>query len=220
MTQLTRRDALQLMGVVLVAAGVSDSHGGLRGDVLLAVPASRGYLLVDPKKCQGCANCMAACSLVHHGAVSLSLARIQTVHNPLGRFPHDAVVAQCRQCVEPACLSACPSGALHVDEQHGHVRTVDQQKCIGCMECIAACPHLPARAIWNHESEVAEKCDLCADAPFWEQEGGPAGKKACVEICPMHAIAFTDEIPVQTGDAGYLVNLRGAAWRQFGFTTD
>jgi protein NrfC len=208
------------MGVVLVGTGVRESFAGFRGETVLAVPASRGYLLVDPKKCQGCANCMVSCSLVHHGSVNLSLARIQTVFDPLGRFPDDAAVAQCRQCVEPACLEVCPSGALHVDGDHGNVRTVNQEECIGCMRCIEACSHLPARSIWNHEIEVAQKCDLCANAPFWHQEGGPAGRKACVEICPMHAIAFTEEIPVQTEDAGYLVNLRGAAWRQFGYTTD
>jgi protein NrfC len=41
-----------------------------------------------------------------------------------------------------------------------------------------------------------------------------------MEICPVDAIAYTEEIPVQEGDTGYLVNLRGKAWKQIGFSTD
>ena len=182
-----------------------------------AVPVSTGYLLVDPKKCQGCLNCMAACSLVHHGTVNLSLARIQVTHDHLARFPADAVVAQCRQCVEPACLRACPTGALHAEGRHGNVRTVDRKKCIGCRQCIQACPYVLARSIWNHETRRSQKCDLCADTPFWK---GSGGRKACLEVCPMRAIAYTEKIPEQSGDQGYLVNLRGKDWEQFGFTTE
>ena len=63
----------------------------------LTIPAAEGYLLVDPKKCQGCLSCMMACSLVHHGSVNLSLARIQVTHNHLANFPDDAMIAICRQ---------------------------------------------------------------------------------------------------------------------------
>ena len=46
------------------------------------------------------------------------------------------------------------------------------------------------------------------------------GCGACVEICPVGAISFTAEIPVQEGDAGYEVNLRGSGWHKLGYTTD
>ena len=191
-----------------------------QGHTALAIPAAEGYLLVDPKKCQGCLSCMMACSLVHHGSVNLSLARIQVTHNHLANFPDDAIIAICRQCVDPLCMKACPEGALHVDSGHGNVRTVDAENCIGCGECVRACPFPIARSVWNHEAGLAEKCDLCANTPFWKETGGPAGKKACIGICPLHAIGFTDKAPIQEGDSGYLVNLRGKAWEQFGLTTD
>jgi hypothetical protein len=54
---------------------------GQSGAAHLAIPASEGYLLVDTKKCQGCVSCMLACSLVHEGIASLSLARIQVLQN-------------------------------------------------------------------------------------------------------------------------------------------
>ena len=176
--------------------------------------------MVDRKKCSGCMSCMLACSLVHEGKTDLSLSRIQIVQNPWGCFPEDIVLAICRQCVSPKCVEACPSGALHVDAAKGNVRTVNESLCDGCQVCIDACPYVPSRMIWHHEKDVAVKCDLCAGAPYWTKKGGPYGKQACVEICPMRAIWLVNEVPEEEGDTGYEVNLRNEHWGWLGFPTD
>jgi protein NrfC len=88
------------------------------------------------------------------------------------------------------------------------------------MACVEACPYLPSRAVWNFEEDHAQKCDLCAEAPFWVEKGGPDGKQACVEVCPVGAIKFTKEIPQQEGDKGYKVNLRGKSWKHLGYPID
>ena len=213
-TALSRRDFLRYSGIVVIsvaAGGVCESASGVD------VPASRGYLLVDTKKCQGCLTCMLACSLVHEGRENLSLARIQVVQNPFDKYPVDIRQNQCRQCVRPACLEVCPTGALHADTGHGNVRLVDYAQCIGCKRCIAACPFEPGRSIWNFEERHSQKCDLCVNTPHWNEEGGPGGKQACVELCPMKAIAFTTKIPRQLGDGGYTVNLRDKSWAKLGY---
>jgi len=191
-----------------------------------AIPVSEGYLLVDTKKCQGCLSCMLACSLVHEGEASLSLARIQVLQDSFARWPDDVSIEQCRQCVDPRCVSVCPTGALKADRNHGNVRWVDREKCTGCLMCVKACPHTPSRATLIPDAKKdagvrVEKCDLCADAPYhWDKRGGgPAGKQACVEVCPVGAIKFTEHVPTQD-DAGYKVNLRGPVWRELGYPTD
>ncbi|MEW6443014.1 MAG: 4Fe-4S dicluster domain-containing protein [bacterium] len=186
----------------------------------LAFPPSAGYLLVDVKKCQGCLSCMLACSLAHEGKENLSLARIQVVQDPFGSFPSDLTLEACRQCVDPACVEACPTGALHADREHGNVRVVREELCEGCMQCVEACPHGTSRSVWNHEEGKAVKCDLCAEAPYWKEKGGPDGKQACVEVCPLGAIRLTRQIPLQQGDAGYKVNLRSEAWAKMGYSLE
>lgn len=191
----------------------------LIADAVAAIPAAGGYLLVDMKKCQGCTTCMLTCSLVHEGEANLSLSRIQILQNSFEKFPNDLTVVQCRQCVDPLCVAACPTGALHAESGKG-IRRVDAAQCIGCQRCVRACRNTPSTAVWNFEENHAQVCDLCADAPFWSEKGGPSGKQACVSTCPVGAIRFTREIPAQDGDTGYRVNLRGKEWRALGHTSE
>jgi len=179
-------------------------------------PASKGYLVYDSKKCAGCTSCMGACSLVHEGKVNLSLARIQIAQDSFGRFPYDIKMSVCRQCVTPVCVQMCPTGAAHIDTANGNVRVIDQDVCIGCGTCLAACPQQPNRTVWNPEIKKSSKCDLCLDTPYWSEQGGPSGKQACVEVCPMKALKMVNTTPDQTETDGYDVNLRTENWAVMG----
>jgi protein NrfC len=218
---ISRRGFMKAAGTAAVGFGVTCSLPGIiwLDNAVAAIPASEGYLLVDTKKCQGCVSCMLACSLVHEGKESLSLSRIQVIQNSFEGFPDDLTLEQCRQCVDPACVEACPTGALYVDANYGNVRRVEAKKCNGCKACIEACPYAPSRSVWNPGENRAQKCDLCAHAPYhWDPRGGgPKGKQACVEVCPVGAIKFTKEIPAQEGDQGYKVNLRDRNWGSLGY---
>lgn len=192
--------------------------GFLLPDKVYAIPASEGYLLVDTKKCGGCETCMLACSLAHTGRSNINLSRIQITQNPFGKFPNDMEQVQCRQCPYPACVDACPTGAMHSEAAFGNVRMVDEGKCIGCERCVNACPFTPSRVQWNFEDKHAQKCDLCANTPHWDQDGGPKGQQACINMCPSRAITFTPAVPVQSDD-GYMVNLRNSHWASMGLPT-
>jgi protein NrfC len=74
--------------------------------------------------------------------------------------------------------------------------------------------------MWDFAQEHALKCDLCAEARFWNEKCGPEGKQACVEVCPVMAIKFTKVIPIQEGDTGYKVNLREGSWEKLGYPID
>jgi protein NrfC len=216
--EIDRRDFLMVAGAFSTAAAMGGA--ALADDGTAELPVSRGYILVDVAKCQGCVTCMLACSLVHHGGENISLSRIQIMQDPYGKWPEDIRIEQCRQCVDPGCVKACPIKAARVDEDRGNVRTVNAKRCKRFRECIDQCNFEPSRMVWNFEDRHAQKCDLCADTPFWDREGGPAGRQACVELCPMKAIAFAAEVPEQEGGRGYYVDLRGKAWKKLGFPAD
>ena len=138
---------------------------------------------MDMKKCQGCVSCMMACSLVHHGAENLSLSRIQVLQNPQGSFPDDLYIAQCRQCVKPACEKACPTGACKRETPEKPV-LVNGDLCDARAECVEACPF--DMMFMSADGKVAVKCDLCP-------ERLAEGKlPACVEACPTSALRYDD----------------------------
>lgn len=232
-TGISRRRFIEISGTTfLVAAlGCSGKEKGqflkhnfpeaAKADLLkIKIPPSKGYLLVDVKKCQGCLTCMLVCSLAHEGKENLSLSRIQIRQDPFEKFPFDITIGQCRQCLEPACIEACPTKALHVDEKNGNIRTVDTDKCIGCLACLESCRYDPGRMIWNFEEKRAQKCDLCSNTPYWNTQGGVGGKQICVEMCPVGALKFVNHIPLQEGNSGYQVNLRGEAWAKLNYSVE
>ena len=223
---VSRRDFLKLSGTVTVGLGIAGFTNLLwTKDGHAAIAVSGGYLLVDVKKCQGCLTCMLTCALAHEGEASLSKARLQVVQNSFAAWPGDLTIEQCRQCVDAPCVEICPVDALVPNPDFGNVRMVDKDLCIGCGLCVDACPYTPSRPMVAEDAtydddDKASKCDLCADTPYWNQTGGPGGKQACVEICPLGAISFTTVVPEQTGDSGYKVNLRDEGWANLGYSTD
>ena len=136
-------------------------------------------------------------------------------------------VERCRRSVDAPCVEACPADALTVEARYENVRRVEQEKCIGCGSCVKACPYAPSRTVLAPHEEyggelTSRKCDLCANAPYhWDEAGGgPGGKQACVTVCPVGAIAYTDKIPKQEGDRGYYVDLRDRNWGRLGYPSN
>jgi len=210
--KLSRRDFVVGGGTVFAGGALAASTGAALTESAVAAeksayPLSTGYLVYDSRQCSGCQSCMLACSLVHEGAASTSLARIQVSRAVLNSYPYDIQISVCRQCPEPMCVKNCPTGACHVSAANGNVRMIDAKKCIGCQTCLQSCPHIPRRTIWDPEAKKATKCDLCADAPYFSKKGGPSGSQACVTTCPMGALKLVSELPSQTDIGGYDVNL-------------
>ena len=204
-------------GAVAVCAPESMAFAQAASAANVSYPASTGYIVYDSRLCLGCQSCMFACSMTHEGEANPSLSRIQIIRDApsFTKYPYDVVMSVCRQCVSPLCVQNCPVGACFVDEKNGNIRRIDQSKCIGCQTCIRSCPQRPHRTVWNPVKNKSTKCDLCADAPYWSQKGGPNGKQACVETCAAKALKLVAEAPSQQDINGYDVNLAPAP-KQFG----
>ena len=218
----SRRDFLATGGVAVAAPAIiaTATSTAAAQNAGAAIPRSQGYVVFDSRKCIGCTTCMLACSLTHYGEQNLSLARIQIIQDSFGKFPGDLSVNPCRQCVEPVCVRHCPVGAAHVDTANGNVRVIDEQKCVGCKMCLQMCPQQPRRTVWNYKTSKSSKCDLCINTPHWKEKGGPGGKQACVEVCPVRALKFVAEAPNQEETNGYQVNLRNDHWWRLGLVDD
>lgn len=64
----------------------------------------------------------------------------------------------CEHCINPACVSSCPSGAMYKREEDGIV-LVDQNACRSWRFCVSSCPY--KKVYFNWQTNKAEKCTLC-----------------------------------------------------------
>ena len=81
----------------------------------------------------------------------------------------------CNHCLNPACVAACPSGALYKRGEDGIV-LVNQSRCRGWRACIPACPY--KKTYYNWSTGKSEKCILCF--PRLESGQAPACFHSCV----------------------------------------
>ncbi|MFH0941950.1 MAG: 4Fe-4S dicluster domain-containing protein [Chloroflexota bacterium] len=139
------------------------------------VKPAKAHILANSSLCGGCRTCEAVCSLDKEGIVNPELSRIYVKKDILGGYICEPI--PCKQCEDPACLLACPTGALHIDCVTG-ARVIDDRICDGCQLCLEVCPVTPTRIGYHPEQNVCFKCDLCGGDP------------QCVKFCPMGALTY------------------------------
>jgi len=160
-------------------------------------------VLVDTTLCVGCRACELACNEIN---VDLPIrpegyfkdtsvferrrrmdASAFTVVNRYQPEPSGAPVYvkfQCMHCLNAACVSACLVSALTRDATGAVV--YDENKCIGCRYCMAACPfQVPAYEYTSVLTPRVRKCTFCFNTRLANGE-----IPACVAACPMRVMSF------------------------------
>jgi formate dehydrogenase iron-sulfur subunit len=182
--------------------------------------------LIDIANCIGCRACQVACKqwnekdgettefddqLGFQNPAVLS-ARTFTLINFIENENPDSpggveaayVMQRCLHCLEPGCVSACPTTALYRQDD-GPV-SYNADACIGCRYCMLACPWDVPTAEWNSHAPKISKCTHCADRcdqpPPVAFNGEPVSDEAarqfadtvqipaCVKACPADALRY------------------------------
>ena len=156
-------------------------------------------VLYDSTKCIGCRACQVACkqwnelpaeTTTNQGtyenppklsAKTFTKIRFTEVEDN-GKFHFVFHKVQCMHCEHPACVAACPVGALQKTPEGPVV--YDDNKCFGCRYCMVACPFGIPTFEWDDPLPWIRKCTFCAD-----RQGGGL-KPACVTACPTGALKF------------------------------
>jgi formate dehydrogenase iron-sulfur subunit len=182
--------------------------------------------LVDITNCIGCRACQVACKqwnerdgevtelepdlgFQNPAVLSARTYTLISFHEFFDSAKPDAVnfaftMRRCLHCLEPACVSACPTTALSRRDDGPVV--YDADPCIGCRYCIWACPWGVPTTDWDSHAPKIHKCTHCADRtdqPLPESRNGGAlsdaektlhkakiAVPACVKACPADALVF------------------------------
>jgi len=187
-------------------------------------------MVIDLAKCDGCRDCTRACTTMHFVPPAQEWIKVfEVVDNPAAG--HYFLPRPCMQCDNPPCVRGCPVGATF--KRTDGIVMMDQERCIGCRNCIAQCPYSARSFNWGeppptpaelampysmeynypHRKGVVEKCIFCAHVLRH-------GKlPACAQTCTMGAIYFGDELEdAVTNSKGETIQFtkiskRGAAFR-------
>jgi anaerobic dimethyl sulfoxide reductase subunit B (iron-sulfur subunit) len=174
---------------------------------------TRPAFFFDAAACSGCKACQAACKDAHALPVGVRWRRVYEVTGggwartgaawTSDAFALNLSVA-CHHCAEPACVEACPTGAMHA-RADGLV-LLDADACVGCRYCEWACPYGAPQ--YDAAAGRMTKCTFCAERI---DDGLPP---VCVAACPMRALDFgpRDVLETHHGIGGSGWPLPDAGW--------
>ena len=201
---ISRRRFFGVAGAIIGSAAATNSKNASAARQPKAPPNAYGCV-VDLTACVGCRTCEQACNRVNRlpppterlddrtvlDQKRRPTTRAFTVVNRYysGRLDEQNqlvptyVKIQCMHCQDPACASACITGALH-KKDNGAV-SYDKSKCVGCRYCLVACPfQIPAYEYFDPLTPRVRKCTFCYDRV------NAGGRPGCAAACPMEAITF------------------------------
>jgi formate dehydrogenase iron-sulfur subunit len=163
-------------------------------------------VLLDMAKCIACRACQVACKQWNElpAEKTTFFAAAGGYQNPMELSPSTYTLVKfyernegdklrwffrvhsCMQCIDPACVKACPVEpvkAMTYEKETGAIY-VNRELCIGCGECRENCPfHIPVIDI---ETEKSTKCEFC----YERLENGL--ETACAKACPTDCLVFGD----------------------------
>ncbi|MBI2878743.1 MAG: 4Fe-4S dicluster domain-containing protein [Candidatus Rokubacteria bacterium] len=191
--RVSRRRFLELVGAT---AGVAALGAGLgaadaatsraEGKAAKAAPRRlrRWAMVIDLRACDGCQDeqapprCTAAC--IQSRYVPEPMEWIECYEKELPGGGTQFIPTPCQQCQNAPCVNVCPVGATwHTPE--GTV-LIDQERCIGCRLCMAACPYDRRFFNWGDPPRPPETAFVRYSPE--NQVGAPRGTVMKCDFCP------------------------------------
>ncbi|PKM83254.1 MAG: 4Fe-4S ferredoxin [Firmicutes bacterium HGW-Firmicutes-14] len=173
---------------------------------------------IDVTKCTGCRGCQVACKQ-WNGLAAVDTEFSGSYENPpkmggdtwtkirffeteeSGKVKFLFRKAQCMHCTEASCVAVCAAGAVTKNDRG--VVIIDQNRCIGCKNCVVACPFHAVG--FSEETGTSRKCRMC----YERIENGM--DPACVKTCPVGAVTIgeRDRILIQAKEKASQLKAKG-----------
>lgn len=168
------------------------------------LPGKRFVMVIDLAKCRNARKCISACQSAHHlrpYEYHINTLVMQESENTAPYY----MPKPCQHCDNPPCVSVCPVDATF-KRQDGIV-LIDNERCIGCRFCVAACPYSARMFHWeeplvveadkgkeyNIELNVPQKKGTISKCLFSADRLREGKLPYCVSSCPNGVYYFGDE---------------------------
>ncbi|RMF17781.1 MAG: hydrogenase 2 operon protein HybA [Gammaproteobacteria bacterium] len=196
---MKRRDFLKMAGsgaIIATSAGEVSARGNR------PVSEEAVGMLFDATRCIGCRACVVRCKELNGmppvtsegagmwdeaqelDARTLNIIKAYKGEDTQGQPEFSFIKRNCMHCVDPGCVSACPVSAMTKDPKTG---IVDHHPdiCMGCRNCVVACPYNIPKYEYNDAFGQIQKCRLCNQKGLERIDQGLL--PGCAEVCPTGA---------------------------------
>lgn len=168
------------------------------------LPGKRFVMVIDLSKCRNEQKCMGACQNAHHLRPEQSHIKTLKMQESANTPPY-YMPKPCQHCDNPPCVAVCPVDATF--KRADGIVLIDNERCIGCRFCIAACPYSARSLNWTqplHEQEdknltynvelnVPQKKGTITKCLFSADRLREDKLPYCVSACPNGVFYFGDE---------------------------
>lgn len=167
------------------------------------IPGKRWVMVIDLAKCRNARQCMEACQEAHCLKPEQHHINVLQMKDAPKTAPY-FMPKPCQHCDNPPCVSVCPVDATY--KRPDGIVLIDNERCIGCRFCVAACPYSARLFHWTEPvaCETGERpYDVELNTP---QKKGTISKclfsadrlrkgelPYCVSACPNGVYYFGDE---------------------------
>jgi Fe-S-cluster-containing dehydrogenase component len=168
------------------------------------IPGRRWVMVVDMSKCRNARKCVESCQHAHDLKPGQYHMNVLQMKDSPETAPYN-MPKPCQHCDNPPCVSVCPVDATF-KRQDGIV-LIDNERCIGCRFCMAACPYSARIFHWlepkvsdenknkeyNVELNVPQKKGTISKCLFSADRLREGKLPYCVSACPNGVYWFGDE---------------------------
>jgi molybdopterin-containing oxidoreductase family iron-sulfur binding subunit len=143
------------------------------------IPGREWAMVIDLSRCEGCRSCTIRCGARHHVPAPREWIKVYPMQDAPSTAPY-WMPKPCFHCDNPPCTKVCPVGATF--KRKDGIVLVDNERCIGCRFCMAACPYSARFFNWGRPSEPSE----ATSRPYSPETGFPrrVGTVEKCDFCP------------------------------------
>ena len=152
-------------------------HGAPPTESRKGIPGKKFVMVVDLAKCKNARKCVNACDKHHNLTPDRPYIKVLKMKDNEKSSPY-WMPKKCFHCDNPPCVKVCPVGATY--KRTDGIVLIDNERCIGCRFCMAACPY--SARVFNWGSPPEGKLDI----PYSPETSLPSkiGTVAKCDFCP------------------------------------
>jgi Fe-S-cluster-containing dehydrogenase component len=130
-------------------------------------------MVIDLHNCVGCGACAIACKTennTQNRANGQSFNWADFLHEESGTFPdvkHTTRPVLCNHCSDAKCVEACPTEPTAMYKSEEGITLHNADRCIGCMECMIACPYSEEKVEIGQWSVISYNMDKKETHPLY-----------------------------------------------------